>query len=213
MKKLTLLLMALFTMAITQTTQAQQVQEITSDFIVRYGDYVDEAFSINMLVEVTSNNYATAKFALLCRAGGEILPTTIYLYGDKALQSFYNELKVIRNKYREWLSIAETNGVSTVVKTLPTMISARSVTYYDGYMNELKVVTIPLKALFRAEFSSLSILPSKSITIGNVILEPESVPIFHVRSVEDLDMILEALDITLIKEKIKSSQQQSNLFN
>lgn len=192
---------------------AQSIQEWTSEFAVRYGDYRDETFTIRVLVAMEPNDYANAGFVFGCRAGGELLPAMIFLHGERELQSFYNELKAIRNKYSEWLSIAKANGVRDMVKEIPMQISSRELHYYNGQMTELKTVNTPLKGLFRAEFSSLSLLPSNSVRIGSNSCEPESIPIFHVRSVADLDKILNAVNIAKIKAKIGAKQQKNNLFN
>ena len=203
----------IFTIFSPVLLHAQHIQEWTSEFAVRYGDYRDETFTIRVLVDMESNDYANAEFVLGCRAGGELLPAMIFLHGERELQSFYNELKAIRNKYSEWLSVAKANGVRNMVKDIPIQISSRELHYYNGQMTELKSVNTPLKALFRAEFSSLSLLPTNTIRIGFNSFEPEAIPIFHVRSVADLDKILNAVNIVKIKAKINAKQQKNNLFN
>ncbi|MBR5136168.1 MAG: hypothetical protein IKU92_03885, partial [Rikenellaceae bacterium] len=70
-----------------------------------------------------------------------------------------------------------------------------------------------LKGVFRAEFNSLSLIPSSSTRLGFDLLEGEAIPIFHVRSVADLDKILNALNIEKIKAKLNSKVQKQNLFN
>lgn len=186
---------------------------MASEVVVRYGDYLNNVYAVRVFVDMNINDYDTAVYAIGCRSAENLLPVVIFFNGKRELQSFVNELKAIRDKYAEWLAVAQSNEVTKLDKVLPTQISARKLTYYDGNMEELKTVIMPLKALFRAEYSSLSLLPVKNITFGFAEAEPEAIPIFHVCSVEDLDQILSTLDIEQIKQNVDAKVKTSNLFN
>ena len=212
MKRLFVLLFAVLTVSVCQTTYAQRIQEEAGELLVQYGGYADEVFLVKVFVDMVPNNYETATYILAFRAGGELLPTAISFNGKRELQSFVSELKLMRNKYKEWLGVAAANGVTGMVKTLPTMISARTVTFYDGYMNELKTVKIALKGVFMSDFTSFSLLPYKGVAFGYNVVEPDAIPIFHVSSVEDLDQIIKMLDVAEMKKNIDAKTQINNLF-
>lgn len=214
MKKLFAFITTIFFVAISQGVYAQHIQEWTSDFVVRYGDYGNETVKICVLVDMNGNDYNNAEYVLCTRFGGEILPCTIQFYGQDDLMRFHSDLKQIRNKYSEWLNVARQNGVRDLVKEIPVKTEQVELTYYDGNMNELKTFNTELKGLFRAGFNSLSLFPSNdSIRIGLRTVKGEDLPIFHVRSVADLDKILNAVSIDKIKEKLDKKIQKQNLFN
>lgn len=213
MKKKVLLFISLLAI-VASSVQAQHIQEWTSDFAVRYGDYSDETVRVCVLVDMNGSDYKNAKYVLSTRFGGELLPCSVILNGQTELEQFYADLKDIRNKYNEWLSIARQNGVRALVKDIPTKTKQVMLTLYNGNMQELKTMNITLKGVFRAEFSSLSLFPdSDSIRIGFEAVEGEALPIFHVRSVSDLDKILNALNLSKIKVKLDAKIQKQNLFN
>ena len=192
----------------------QQLQEWTSEFILRYGNYSDEAVKICVLVDIKDSNYKDATYVLATRFGGELLPCSVSLYGQAQLEQFYSDLKQIRDKYNEWLNIARQNGVRDLVKDIPFKTSQVELTLYDGNMNKLKTFNTQFKGVFRAEFNSLSLFPdSNSIRIGFSSVTGEDIPIFHVRSVADFDKILNALTFNKIKAKMESKIQKQNLFN
>ena len=148
------------------------------------------------------------------RFGGELLPCSIQLKGQSELMQFHSDLKQIRSKYNEWANIARQNGVRDLVKEIPIYTKQIELTLYDGNMNELKALHTQLKSVFRAEFNTLSLFPNNdSIRIGFSTTSGKSVPVFHVRSVTDLDKILNALNIEKIKAKLNSKIQKQNLFN
>lgn len=211
MKKLSIIISIVF-VTISQSVYAQHIQEWTSDFNIRYGNYGDETVRICVLVDMNGNNYQSATYALATRFGGELLPCSIQLEGLDKLAQFYSDLKLIRNKYNEWLNVARQNGVKDLIKEIPIKTKQVELTLYDGNMNELKTVNTQLK-VFRAEFNSLSLLPNNSIRLGFDTFESEAIPIFHVRSVSDLDKILNALNIEIIKPKLNSKIQKQSLFN
>ena len=193
---------------------AQQLQEWTSEFILRYGNYSDEAVKICVLVDIKNSNYKDATYVLATRFGGELLPCSVSLYGQAQLEQFYSDLKQIRDKYNEWLNVARQNGVRDLVKDIPFKTSQVELTLYDGNMNKLKTFNTQFKGVFRAEFNSLSLFPdSNSIRIGFSSVTGEDIPIFHVRSVADFDKILNALTFNKIKAKMESKIQKQNLFN
>ena len=64
---------------------AQSIQEWTSEFAVRYGDYRDETFTIRVLVAMEPNDYANAEFVFGSRAGGELLPAMIFFLCEYTL--------------------------------------------------------------------------------------------------------------------------------
>ena len=213
MKKIVLLL-TLLTTAICQTVYAQHIQEWTSEFHIRYGDYSDETVKIAVLVDMNGSDYNNATYILCTRFGGELLPCSLQFNGQNELMQFHADLKKIRNKYSEWLNIAKQNGVRDLVKEIPIYTQSVPLTLYDGNMNELKQLNTSLKGLFRAQFNSLSLFPnSDSIRIGFNSAKGEDVPVFHIRSVSDLDKILNALNIEKIKAKLNSKVQKQNLFN
>lgn len=192
----------------------QQLQEWTSEFILRYGNYSDEAVKICVLVDIKDSNYKDATYVLATRFGGELLPCSVSLYGQAQLEQFYSDLKQIRDKYNEWLNVAKQNGVRDLVKDIPFKTSQVELTLYDGNMNKLKTFNTQFKGVFRAEFNSLSLFPdSNSIRIGFSSVTGEDIPIFHVRSVADFDKILNALTFNKIKAKMESKIQKQNLFN
>lgn len=192
----------------------QQLQEWTSEFILRYGNYSDEAVKICVLVDIKDSNYKDATYVLTTRFGGELLPCSVSLYGQAQLEQFYSDLKQIRDKYNEWLNVARQNGVRDLVKDIPFKTSQVELTLYDGNMNKLKTFNTQFKGVFRAEFNSLSLFPdSNSIRIGFSSVTGEDIPIFHVRSVADFDKILNALTFNKIKAKMESKIQKQNLFN
>ena len=192
----------------------QQLQEWTSEFILRYGNYSDEAVKICVLVDIKNSNYKDATYVLATRFGGELLPCSVSLYGQAQLEQFYSDLKQIRDKYNEWLNVARQNGVRDLVKDIPFKTSQVELTLYDGNMNKLKTFNTQFKGVFRAEFNSLSLFPdSNSIRIGFSSVTGEDIPIFHVRSVADFDKILNALTFNKIKAKMESKIQKQNLFN
>ena len=183
----------------------QQLQEWTSEFILRYGNYSDEAVKICVLVDIKNSNYKDATYVLATRFGGELLPCSVSLYGQAQLEQFYSDLKQIRDKYNEWLNVARQNGVRDLVKDIPFKTSQVELTLYDGNMNKLKTFNTQFKGVFRAEFNSLSLFPdSNSIRIGFSSVTGEDIPIFHVRSVADFDKILNALTFNKIKAKMES---------
>lgn len=213
MKKKVLLFISLLAI-VASSVQAQHIQEWTSDFAIRYGDYSDETVRVCVLVDMNGSDYKNAKYALSTRFGSELLPCSVIFNGQAELEQFYSDLKEIRNKYSEWLNIARQNGVRDLVKEMPTKTKSILLTLYNGNMQELKTINIPLKGVFRAEFSSLSLFPnSDSIRIGFETVEGEAVPIFHVRSVSDLDKILNALNFSKIKAKMDTKIQKQSLFN
>lgn len=213
MKKVIFFIVFLVT-AMCHNVQAQHFQEWTSDFAIRYGDYSDETVRVCVLVDMNGSDYKNAKYALSTRFGSELLPCSVIFNGQAELEQFYSDLKEIRNKYSEWLNIARQNGVRDLVKEMPTKTKSILLTLYNGNMQELKTINIPLKGVFRAEFSSLSLFPnSDSIRIGFETVEGEAVPIFHVRSVSDLDKILNALNFSKIKAKMDTKIQKQSLFN
>lgn len=192
----------------------QQLQEWTSEFILRYGNYSDEAVKICVLVDIKNSNYKDATYVLATRFGGELLPCSVSLYGQAQLEQFYSDLKQIRDKYNEWLNVARQNGVRDLVKDIPFKTSQVELTLYDGNMNKLKTFNTQFKGVFRAEFNSLSLFPdSNSIRIGFSSVTGEDIPIFHVRSIADFDKILNALTFNKIKAKMESKIQKQNLFN
>lgn len=192
----------------------QQLQEWTSEFILRYGNYSDEAVKICVLVDIKNSNYKDATYVLATRFGGELLPCSVSLYGQAQLERFYSDLKQIRDKYNEWLNVARQNGVRDLVKDIPFKTSQVELTLYDGNMNKLKTFNTQFKGVFRAEFNSLSLFPdSNSIRIGFSSVTGEDIPIFHVRSVADFDKILNALTFNKIKARMESKIQKQNLFN
>lgn len=213
MKKLLVVIVSIFFVLVSQSISAQHIQEWTSDFNIRYGNYSDETIKICVLVDINGADYKNATYALATRFGGELLPCSIQFYGQDELTQFYSDLKQIRNKYNEWLNIARQNGVKDLVKDIPIKTRQIELTLYDGNMNELKTLKTQLKGVFRAEFSSLSLIPSGSIRLGLDLLEGEAAPVFHVRSVADLDKILNALNIEKIKAKLNNKIQKQNLFN
>lgn len=193
---------------------AQQLQEWTSEFTLRYGNYSDETVKICVLVDIKGNNYNDATYVLATRFGGELLPCSVTFYGHAQLEQFYSDLKQIRDKYDEWLNIARQNGVRDLVKDIPFKTSQVELTLYDGNMNKLKTFNTQFKGVYRAEFNSLSLFPdSNSIRIGFSSVNGEDIPIFHVRSVADIDKILSALTFSKIKTKMESKIQKQNLFN
>lgn len=193
---------------------AQQLQEWTSEFTLRYGNYSDETVKICVLVDIKGNNYNDATYVLATRFGGELLPCSVTLYGHAQLEQFYSDLKQIRDKYDEWLNIARQNGVRDLVKDIPFKTSQVELTLYDGDMNKLKTFNTQFKGGYRAEFNSLSLFPdSNSIRVGFSSVTGEDIPIFHVCSVADFDKILGALTRRKIKAKMESKIQKQNLFN
>lgn len=214
LKNIVLTILGVVFLLANQSVSAQHIQETTSDFHLRYGNYGDETVRVCVLVDMNDGNYADAIYAMATRFGGELLPCSIQFYGQSDLQQFCDDLKSIRNKYNEWLNLSRQNGVRDLVKDVPIKTEQVELTLYDGNMNELKTLTTPLKGVFRAESGSLSLFPDgDSIRIGFSSVEGESVPIFHVRSVADLDKILNALNFSKIKTKLDAKIQKSNLFN
>lgn len=208
------ILFALLAIFITDNIQAQHIQEWTSDFHIRYGNYSDETVRVCVLVDMNGGDYTNAIYAMSTRFGSELLPCSIQFHGRNALEQFHSDLKLIRNKYSEWLNVAQQNGVKDLVKDIPIKTKQVELTLYNGNMEELTTFNVPLKGLFRAEFGSLSLFPDRnSIRIGFEVVEGEAVPIFHVRSVSDLDKILNALDFGKIKTKLDAKVQKQSLFN
>lgn len=213
MKKLYTIIISIALIIISQPISAQHLQEWTSDFNIRYGNYSDETIKICVLVDMNGSDYRNATYALATRFGGELLPCSIQFYGQDELEQFHSDLKQIRNKYNEWLNVARQNGVKDLVKDIPIKTKQIELTLYNGNMKELKTIKTQLKGVFRAEFNSLSLIPTNSIRLGFDLLEGESTPIFHVRSVADLDKILNALNIEKIKTKLNSKVQKQSLFH
>lgn len=209
-----ILFLAFIIIPLPFTSIAQNSPICTSEFTVRYGDYSDEAFVIYVFATVNENNYTEAEFVLGCRAAQELLPATIHLYGSEKLMRFCSELRAMRNKYSEWLKVAQENNIRDLVKEIPIKTSAVKLKYYDGQMNVLKSVDISLKGVFMAEFNSFSLFPDiNSIYIMGNNVSFEDIPIFHIRTVNDFDKIIQALDYRAIKGKIDAIHQNDNLFN
>lgn len=214
MKKLFLVILYIILLISHQGLSAQHIQEWTSDFHIRYGNYSDETVRVCVLVDMNGGDYTNAIYAMSTRFGSELLPCSIQFHGRNALEQFHSDLKLIRNKYSEWLNVAQQNGVKDLVKDIPIKTKQVELTLYNGNMKELTTFNVPLKGLFRAEFGSLSLFPDRnSIRIGFEVVEGEAVPIFHVRSVSDLDKILNALDFGKIKTKLDAKVQKQSLFN
>lgn len=214
MKRLLTLITSILFTTISYGVYAQHIQEWTSDFVIRYGNYNNETIRICVLVDINGGNYKNAEYALSTRFGSELLPCSIQFHGQDALMQFYSDLKQIRNKYSEWLNIARQNGIKDLVKEIPVKICQNELTYYNGNMNELKTFNAELKGIFRAEFNSLSLFPSNdTVRIGLKVVNGEDLPIFHVRSVKDLDKIIDAVNIEKIKAKLGKKIQTQNLFN
>lgn len=207
-------LLTLLALAICQSVYAQHIQEWTSDFTLRYGNYGDETVKVSVLVDMDGSNYDNATIVLCTRFGSELLPCSISFSGQKELVQFYADLKKMRDKYNEWSNIARQNGVKDLVKEIPIYTQYVDLTLYDGNMNSLKETNVQLKGLFRAQFNSFSLMPnSNSIRIGFNTVKGEDVPIFHIRSVADLDKILNAVNIEKIKAKLSAKIQKQNMFN
>lgn len=212
-KKLFTLIMV-SSLCLCQSIFAQHIQETTSDFQIRYGNCNDETVKVLFLVDMDGYDYKNATYALAMRFGGELLPCSIQFNGQDELEQFYSDLKQIRNKYSEWLNVAKQNGVKDLVKDIPFCTEQVELTIYDGRMNELKTFKTSLKGMFRAEFSSLSLFPNQeSIRINFRTVSGNDIPIFHVRNVNDLDKILNAVNIEKIKAKLSQKIQKQNLFN
>lgn len=214
MKRLLISIISFLFATINCCVFAQHIQETTSDFQIRYGNYSDETVNVIFLVDMDGSDYKKAEYGLATFFGSELLPCSIQFHGQNELEQFYSDLKQIRNKYSEWLNVAKQNGVKDLVKDIPFCTEPVELTIYDGKMNELKTLKTSLKGLFRAEFGSLSLFPNQeSIRINFRTVSGNDIPIFHVRNVNDLDKILNAVNIEKIKAKLNKKIQKQNLFN
>lgn len=211
MKRLKLLL-AGAALLLTQLSATAQLMS-TADFEYRYGDYSNECYRIIIFADVEDNDFANAEFAMGCRSGQKFLPATVSVRGEAALRRLHAELRAIRNKYAEWLATARTNGITKLEKELPVKTSRVTITYFDMDINELASMELGLKALFRAEHHSLSLLPdTDNITICGYTAPAKDAPILHVNSTADLDRIIRALDIVNIRASVAKQRQESSLF-
>lgn len=135
----------------------------------------------------------------------------IYIAGEENITQFVSQLRYCREKLIEWSKISKENNITDYTKKLDTNFPKVEIwwkgsKYFSSYGNDF------IKPLFFAnEKGETSIIAGgEASDWENNYITQKWFLFFH--STSEIDSLIEALDITMIKSELDKNKMVDNLF-
>lgn len=178
-------------------------QETVADY---HCDYFDKDYEISITTE--KNDPSTISNVYIEVAGERQNETVTLNY--KYPLSLLSSLKEVRNKYAEWVKVAEDNHITEMTKQIPVDMPSVTVCWYGTkwYFAFDKRINFVFMILDNGK--KIIVMNSKVTASSNEYIDQNFYWVFQ--SVAELDEFIKKLDYPKFIEKINAKANNADLF-
>lgn len=171
-----------------------------------YCGYFDRNFEISV---TTENEHSSIISGIYIEVAGERKNETVTLNYEQP-HKLLSSLKEVREKYAEWVKVAEDNNITEMTKEIPVNMPAVTVCWHGTKWFFAFNKRVNFNFMILDSGKKVIVMTKKVTASSNEYIEQEFYWVFQ--SVAELDEFIATLDYNKFMEKLNRKSSNSDLF-
>ena len=171
-----------------------------------HSDYWEKDYEI--CITTAKNDPSTLSEIYIDVAGERSSETVTLNYESPVL--LLSSLKEVREKYAEWIKVAEENNITEMRKEIPVNMPAVTVCWYTSKWHLSSKRRLKFDFLILDSGKKIIVMNEKVVSSANQYIDTEFYWVFQ--SVTELDEFIENLDYSKFIEKLNAKANSADLF-
>lgn len=174
---------------------------------VYHSDYFDKDFEISVSTEKDASSTISNVYIDVAGESKNETVTLDYKYPSSLLSS----LKEVRNKYAEWIKVAEDNHITEMVKQIPVDMPPVTVCWYGTKWFFAFDKRLNFDFMILDDGKKILVMNAKVTASSNEYIDQKFYWVFQ--SVTELDKFINTLDYPKFIEKLNAKSNNEDLFH